>query len=129
MFTILFETNNNGFYLGADATLSDAKVRFNVISNDIIEQFNLGKVTESNYFEMYGVFNLAEFANEYQCYKISNHKNQLIDFKLIFEMVDFSLYVVKIENKFDPANLKRNQNYFHYINSKYMAGSIELFLN
>ena len=106
MFAILYETGTSGFYLGYDTTFEDAENRFSRIADDLLENIKSNKKEDFNdFFEMYGIFNASPFCTEYKCYKIATHKNQIIDYKLIFQMVEFCLYVVEIEEKFSPNNL------------------------
>ena len=130
MFAILYETGTSGFYLGYDTTFEDAENRFSRIADDLLENIKSNKKEDFNdFFEMYGIFNASPFCTEYKCYKIATHKNQIIDYKLIFQMVEFCLYVVEIEEKFSPNNLSRVENHFFIIKSEHIEGSIMLIMN
>ena len=130
MFAILYETGTSGFYLGYDTTFEDAENRFSRIADDLLENIKSNKKEDFNdFFEMYGIFNDSPFCTEYKCYKIATHKNQIIDYKLIFQMVEFCLYVVEIEEKFSPNNLSRVENHFFIRKSEHIEGSIMLIMN
>ena len=130
MFAILYETGSYGFYLGFDENLESVQNRFSKITDDLLKKIRNGNIAHTeNYFEMYGVFNVAKYCTDYQCYKISSHKNQLRDYELIFPMADFSLYIIKIREKFNPCNIRRNQNYFFYTINNHIDGTIELIIN
>ena len=130
MFAILYETGTSGFYLGYDTTFEDAENRFSRIADDLLENIKSNKKEDFNdFFEMYGIFNTAPFCTEYECYKIATHKNQIIEYKLIFQMVEFCLYVVEIEEKFSPNNLSRVENHFFIRKSEHIEGSIMLIMN
>jgi hypothetical protein len=130
MFAILYETGTSGFYLGYDTTFEDAENRFSRIADDLLENIKSNKKEDFNdFFEMYGIFNASPFCTEYKCYKIATHKNQIIDYKLIFQMVEFCLYVVEIEEKFSPNNLSRVENHFFIRKSEHIEGSIMLIMN
>ena len=130
MFAILYETGTSGFYLGYDTTFEDAENRFSRIADDLLENIKSNKKENFNdFFEMYGIFNTAPFCTEYECYKIATHKNQIIEYKLIFQMVEFCLYVVEIEEKFSPNNLSRVENHFFIRKSEHIEGSIMLIMN
>ena len=130
MFAILYETGTSGFYLGYDTTFEDAENRFSRIADDLLENIKSNKKEDFNdFFEMYGIFNASPFCTEYKCYKIATHKNQIIDYKLIFQMVEFCLYVVEIEEKFSPNNLNRAENHFFIKKSEHIEGSIMLIMN
>ena len=130
MFAILYETGTSGFYLGYDTTFEDAENRFSRIADDLLENIKSNKKEDYNdFFEMYGIFNASPFCTEYKCYKIATHKNQIIDYKLIFQMVEFCLYVVEIEEKFSPNNLSRVENHFFIRKSEHIEGSIMLIMN
>lgn len=130
MFAILYETGSSGFYLGLDNNLKSAESRFRRITDDLLEKINNGKPNNSEkFFEMYGVFNIAIFCTDYECYKIDTHKNQILKNKSIFQMVDFCLYIIEIDDKFFPSQLKRNQNYFYYAKNKHIEGALELIMN
>lgn len=130
MFAILYETGTTGFYLGFDNDFESAEKRFSEISDNLIKEItNNSSRKFDKFFEMYGVFNIGKFCNDCKCYKISTHKNQILKYELLFQMVDFCLYVVEINTPFDQRLLKRKQNYFYSGKSQYLEGSIELILN
>lgn len=130
MFAILYETGSSGFYLGLDNNLKSAESRFRRITDDLLEKINNGKPNNSEkFFEMYGVFNIAIFCTDYECYKITTHKNQILNYKSIFQLVDFCLYIIEIDNKFCPIQMKRNENYFYYSNNTHIEGALELIMN
>ena len=130
MFAILYEANSSGFYLGMDNNLESAENRFRRITDDLLENISNGKTNNSEkFFELYGVFNVAIFCNGYECYKIDTHKNQILKYQSIFQMVDFCLYIIEIDNKFSPSKLKRNQNYFYNAKNKHIEGTLELIMN
>jgi hypothetical protein len=130
MFAILYETGTSGFYLGYDTTFEDAENRFSRITDDLLENISNGKTNNSEkFFEMYGVFNASFFCTNYECYKIDTHKNQILNYKLIFQMVDFCLYIIEIDNKFRSSSIERNQNYFYYAKNKHIEGALELIMN
>lgn len=130
MFAILYETGTKGFYLGFDDSLENAESRFSRITNDLLEKISNGNTNHTDmYFEMYGVFNIAKFCTDYECYKISSHKNQILYYKLIFQTVDFCLYILKLDGKFTPSKIERNQNYFYYTKSQHIEGAAELIIN
>ena len=130
MFAILYETGTSGFYLGFDTTFEESENRFSRITDDLLKNIKSNKKEDFNdFFEMYGVFNTAPFCTEYECYTIATHKNQIIEYKLIFQMVEFCLYVVEIEEKFSPNNLSRVENHFFIRKSKHIEGIIMLIMN
>ena len=130
MFAILYETGTSGFYLGFDTTFEESENRFSRITDDLLKNIKSNKKEDFNdFFEMYGIFNASPFCTEYKCYKIATHKNQIIDYKLIFQMVEFCLYVVEIEEKFSPNNLSRVENHFFIRKSKHIEGIIILIMN
>ena len=130
MFAILYETGTSGFYLGYDTTFEDAENRFSRIADDLLENIKSNKKEDFNdFFEMYGIFNASPFCTEYECYKIDTHKNQILNYKFIFQMVDFCLYIIEIDNKFCSSSIERNQNYFYYAKNKHIEGALELIMN
>lgn len=130
MFAILYETGSSGFYLGLDINLKSAESRFRTIIADLLKNISNGKTnTSEKFFEMYGVFNIAIFCTDYECYKIYTHKNQILNYKSIFQVVDFCLYIIEIDNKFYPSQLERNENYFYYSNNTHIEGALELIMN
>ena len=130
MFAILYETGTSGFYLGSDTTFEESETRFSRITDDLLNSIKGNKKEDFNdFFEMYGIFNTAPFCKGNECYKIATHKNQIIKYKLIFQMVEFCLYVVEIEEKFSPNNLNRAENYFFIRKSEHIEGAIMLNMN
>lgn len=130
MFAIIYETQTTGFYLGSDINLGSAESRFRKIRDDLLENISKGKAMNSNnFFTMYGVFNIAIFCTDYECYRIATHKNQITKWKSIFQIADFYLYIIEIEKTFDTRLLKRNENYFYSTRNRYIEGIIELIIN
>ena len=130
MFAILYETNSTGFYLGSDINFESAENRFSKIYNDLLKELTNNNSSKSdNFFEMYGIFNISKYCNEYKCYKISTHKNHIIKYKLIFQTINICLYILEINSSFNERFLKRKQNYFYSGESKYLEGKMEIVLN
>ena len=130
MFAILYETETSGFYLGFDDNFENAEKRFSKIADDLLKKASENKSKSfDKFFEMYGVFDIAKFCTDYECYKIATHKNQVLDYKLIFQMVDFCLYVVEIDGRFCPNNIKRNHNHLYIRKSEHIEGSVMLIMN
>ena len=130
MFAILYETSSSGFYLGLDNKLESAKKRFEEISDDLLKHIKQNKFKDfDKFFEMYGVFHIGKFCNEFDCYKITTHNNQIIKYELLFKMKEFCLYVVETEEKFNSRNIRRLQNYFYSGDSQFIDGAIEIILN
>lgn len=130
MYIILYETGTTGFYLGFDTDFISAKKRFDEISADLLKQIQQNKSKYfDKFFEMYGVFNIGKFCNQYDCYKITTHNNQIINYELIYKMKEFSLYLVETEEKFKSRNIKRLQNYFYSGDSQFIEGTLEIILN
>ena len=130
MFAILYETGSSGFYLGLDNNLESAESRFRRITDDLLENISNGKTNNSEkFFEMYGVFNASFFCTDYECYKIDTHKNQILNYKFIIQMVEFYLDIIEIDNKFCSSSIERNQNYFYYAKNKHIEGALELIMN
>lgn len=130
MYAILYETGESGAYLGAYSEFEDAENRFMKIADDLLESVKNHKSGDyDSFFEMYGVFDAPSFGTDYEPYRIATHKCQILNYKLIYQLREFCLYVVEIEGKFSPVNLKRAQNHFYIRKSKHIERSIMLIMN
>ena len=129
MYALLYETGTTGYYLGCDQFFDKAESRFLEMADKLMIHFAKENRNTELFFEMFGVFECSLFSLEYEVYKISTHKNQIVSPKLIFQLADFCLYVIELENSFAPNLLKRNQNHFYYAKSNHIEGSLELIMN
>ncbi|GEM_PF-4752926 len=129
MYTLLYETGTTGYYLGYDQFFDKAESRFMEMADELIKHFAKEHKNIELFFEMFGVFECSLFSIEFEVYKISTHKNQIVNPKLIFQLPNFCLYVIEIKDPFVPHLIKRNQNYFYYAKSKHIEGALELIMN
>ncbi|MBS1548859.1 MAG: hypothetical protein JSS94_03200 [Bacteroidetes bacterium] len=116
MYAIIYEIESTGYYLGADTTFQNAEIRFTKIVNDLVK--SITKHEDEDFFYVYVRYKEKPFWKEYYYYTISDHKNKIKDYKLIFQMDYFCLYVVEIKEKFSPNNLNRIQNHIFFMKNR-----------
>ena len=92
MYAIIYETESAGYYLGVDTTFQNAEIRFTKIVNDLVK--SITKHEDEDFFYVYVRYKEKPFWKKYYYYTISDHKNKIKDYKLIFQMDYFCLYVV-----------------------------------
>ncbi len=125
-YIILFETEDSGKIFGKFTHYEDAKNAFHLIAEDILSKL---PSSDKLFFKLYGIFEMPIFDFDYELYKVSSHLNKISEYELIFSLGEFALYLIELENEFEPQKIKRNQNNFFFSKSKFFAGNIELLMN
>lgn len=128
MYYVIYEAGKFGYCKGGYKEYQKAMEEFNLLADDILECTKREKNPNEKFFSILYPF-LNELLIDVIEYKIDNHKNLILQYKYIFNRIDFVLYIIECDGDFNLKNIKRNRNHFFYEKSKYFPNNIELIIN